>query len=268
MSEVCFTDPETIQQLVLEDEELRYLDLQEQKVPNWEMCGKTFLNPLYASGKRYKFRLKCGNTRKCARCRNDMIEKLEREMQVGVPLYCHLISDEENVWNSWKMWFSRNRSDLDRYWRYPLKDGSFMVVSTLKRYKDVPILQNPERQIREWVNNRGDTGKVTRSEKAVNCAKCKCLFLPRKKFCPECGTEYQIDYSSKPKEKTIAIPHLTDIEQEFFDDLISEGAFSDSLWDNSEKRLGGLSMERYISDLVLKAQKMARKKRVIHEPNK
>lgn len=46
MSEVCFTDPETIQQLILEDEELRYLELQEQKVPNWEMCGKTFLNPL------------------------------------------------------------------------------------------------------------------------------------------------------------------------------------------------------------------------------
>ena len=65
MSDVCFTDPEIIQQLILEDEELRYLELQEQKVPNWEMCGKTFLNPLYASGKRYKFRLKCGNTRKC-----------------------------------------------------------------------------------------------------------------------------------------------------------------------------------------------------------
>ena len=231
MIEMCFTDPETIQQLILEDEELRYLELQEQKVPNWEMCGKTFLNPLYASGKRYKFRLKCGNTRKCDKCRNDMIKKLEKEtLKVGVPLYCHLIGDEADVWENWRKWFCRNRSELDKYWKYPLKDGTCMVVSTMQRYRDIPILINPEAHIRQWIKDRGDTAKITQSENAVNCSNpsCKVLLMPRKRVCPECGTEYKPE--KEFKEKTIRIPRLTEDEQKFFEEILRELGYRDDEW--------------------------------------
>lgn len=262
MSDVYFIDRELELEILQYDEEVRLSEEpQERKTSNWEWCNKTFLNPLYANGKRYKFRLKCGNTRKCPKCRKDLVKRLVNEMRVGVPLYCHLISDKDDVWANWQRWFSRNRTDLDRYWRYPLKNGAYMVVSTMKRYKDVPLFDNSVEQIDKWVDERGDTGKITRSENPVNCSNpsCRILFMARKKICPECGTEYSRESTKPIREKAIAIPKMTETEQEFFDEILSFGILSDSEWDVSPEKLNGRSIEDYIASLVAEARRMASK---------
>ena len=133
-----------------------------------------------------------------------------------------------------------------------------MVVSTLKRYRDVPVIANLEDQIERWVRDRGDIGRISRSESPVNCSNpsCRVLFLPRKGVCPECGTEY-ISETEIHTDRPIAIPKLTPIEQKFFDEILSYGGYKDGEWNTSPKALNGMTLEQYVSSVVIESKKRA-----------
>ena len=83
--------------------------------------------------------------------------------------------------------------------------------------------------------------------------------MARKKIRPECGTEYSRESTKPIREKAIAIPKMTEAEQEFFDEILSFGNLSDGEWDVSPKKLNGRSIEDYIASLVAEARRMASK---------
>lgn len=222
-----------------------------RNVNGYLLCRESVKHNFYDNGKHTKFSVLCGNTRKCERCRNKMIDEIIKSMSVegtAVPLYCHLIDSDPKTWVAWRKQYSRTKGDCDHYWRFPMQNGQSLIVSTIKEYSKAPLLTDMREQVTKWVLERGDDGRVSSSEPMKNCSNtaCSILISSRCKVCPECGTPYSAPAKVKmSKGKLIASVTI---------DKDLDANFESILADNTQPMNTLLAIE-----LAKKAEKQAKK---------
>lgn len=199
-----------------------------KNVNGYLKCLESVRHNFYDNGKHTKFSVLCGNTRKCERCRNKMIDQILEDMSIegaAVPLYCHLIDSDPKAWTAWRKKFLRNKSDCDHYWRFPMQNGQSLIVSTIKEYDKAPRLTDMREQVTKWVLERGDSGNVSASEPMKNCsnAACSILISSRRKVCPECGATYAAPVKVKASKGKLLASVIVDHEVDpYFESLLAD----------------------------------------------
>jgi len=91
---------------------------------------------------------------------------IQYELRQRTPLYVYVV-DNNRQWNTFRKWLIRNGSDSDVYWRFPMGNNKYIIVSTMRKNgraesNNDEIINN----VPMWFDSRPEGANVSRSYSA------------------------------------------------------------------------------------------------------